>query len=190
MSLAVIVDDDQVVQKAGDGTTKITRTPRTPEELQQLQGIVAAAVGLEPERGDQITVQNVSFEEAPIDPPAPMTTLQQVTQYSTEIWEGARLLAVAVIALLAMLFFVRPLMQRFAGGGAGTQAMALAAPGQPLRTVADLESEIEAQLDASAQQKLDTRRLPVLARKVSTMSAKEPENVAKLLRSWINEGER
>jgi flagellar biosynthesis/type III secretory pathway M-ring protein FliF/YscJ len=59
-----------------------------------------------------------------------------------------------------------------------------------VRTVADLENEIEAQLDASAAQKLDSRRLPVLARRASAVTAKEPENVAKLLRSWINEGER
>jgi flagellar biosynthesis/type III secretory pathway M-ring protein FliF/YscJ len=97
---------------------------------------------------------------------------------------------IALLGLLAMIFFVRPLMQRLTGGGAGHPAMALAVAGQPVRTVADLESEIEAQLDASAQQSADTRRLPVLTQRVSTMSAKEPENVAKLLRSWINEGER
>ena len=119
-----------------------------------------------------------------------MTTVQQITQYSNELWEGARIAAVLGLGLLAMLFFVRPLMQRLNAGAAGRQqALALAGTGQPLRTVADLESEIEAQLDASAQ-KADGRRLPVLARKVSSMSAKEPENVAKLLRSWINEGER
>jgi flagellar M-ring protein FliF len=191
MSVAVIVDDDQVVKKAGDGQQTVSRKPRTPEELQQLQALAAAAVGLEPERGDQITVQNVSFEETPVDEPAPMTTIQQITQYRDQIWEGARIGAVVVLGLLAMIFFVRPLMQRLNAGAAGhQQAMALAGPGQPLRTVADLESEIEAQLDASAQQRADGRRLPVLARKVSSMSAKEPENVAKLLRSWINEGER
>jgi flagellar biosynthesis/type III secretory pathway M-ring protein FliF/YscJ len=60
----------------------------------------------------------------------------------------------------------------------------------PLHTVAELEQQIEAQLAASAAQKADSRRLPVLARHVSAMSAKEPENVAKLLRGWIAEGER
>jgi flagellar M-ring protein FliF len=193
LSLAVIVDDEQVTAKGSNGKPVVTRKARTPEELQRLQGIVAAAVGLEPDRGDQITVQNVSFEETPVDEPAPLSTLQQVTRYSTQIWDGARLLAIVILGALAMLFFVRPLMKRANAGllGPGGQgAMAFAGPGQPLRTVADLESEIEAQLDASAQQKLDSRRLPVLARKVSSMSAKEPENVAKLLRSWINEGER
>jgi len=124
------------------------------------------------------------------DEPA-LTPIQQVTRYSTEIWEGARLLAVVILGALAMLFFVRPLMQRASGGSRnGPQMVALAGPGQPLRTVADLEHEIEAQLDASAQQNAEARRLPVLARRVSSMSAKEPENVAKLLRSWINEVER
>jgi len=192
LSLAVIVDDEQVTKKGSGGAPVVTRKARSPEELQRLQGIVAAAVGLEPERGDQITVQNVSFEEPPpIDEPQTLTRFEQVTRYSPQIWEGARLLAVVILGALAMIFFVRPLMRRASGvGPGGQQAMALAGPGQPLRTVADLESEIEAQLDASAHQKVDARRLPVLARKVSSMSAKEPENVAKLLRSWINEGER
>ena len=98
---------------------------------------------------------------------------------------------VGLIGLAALLFFVKPLMQRAAlvpmtPGG----AVAIAGPGQPLRTVADLENEIEAQLDASVAPKLDSRRLPVLARRASSAMAKEPEMVAKLLRSWINEGER
>jgi len=192
LSLAVIVDDEQVTKKGSGGAPIVTRKARSPEELQRLQGIVAAAVGLEPERGDQITVQNVSFEEPlPVDEPQAVTTFEQVTRYSPQIWEGARLLAVVILGALAMIFFVRPLMRRASGlGPGGQQAMALAGPGQPLRTVADLESEIEAQIDASAHQKVDARRLPVLARKVSSMSTKEPENVAKLLRSWINEGER
>ena len=48
----------------------------------------------------------------------------------------------------------------------------------------------EAQLEAGSPQNADARRLPVLARRVSNISAKEPENVAKLLRNWINEGDR
>jgi flagellar M-ring protein FliF len=191
LSLAVIVDDEHVVTRASDGTQTVTRKPRTPEQLQQLQGIVAAAVGLEPERGDQITVQNVAFEEPPAVEEPPVTAIQQLTHYGPQIWQGARLLAVIVVGALAMLFFVRPLMQRAGASARGTQqAMTLAGPGQPVRTVADLESEIEAQLEASAQQNVADRRLPVLTRRVSAITQKEPENVAKLLRSWINEGER
>ena len=36
----------------------------------------------------------------------------------------------------------------------------------------------------------ESRRLPVLTRKASTFAAKEPENTAKLLRSWMSDQER
>jgi flagellar M-ring protein FliF len=194
LSLAVIVDDGQIVKKDAEGNPQATRVARTPEELQKIQGLVAAAVGLEPDRGDTLTVQHMPFEEPITEAEPTLTTFQRVQRYTPQIWEGARMLIIGVICIVALLFVVRPLVQRVgqlsAARDAQAAAVALAGPGQPLRTVSDLENEIEAQLDASAAQKADGRRLPVLARRVSAISAKEPENVAKLLRSWINEGER
>jgi flagellar biosynthesis/type III secretory pathway M-ring protein FliF/YscJ len=59
------------------------------------------------------------------------------------------------------------------------------------RTVAELESEIEAQLEAAASEKAaESRRLPVLTRHVKNLATKEPEQTAKLLRSWLTEQER
>jgi flagellar biosynthesis/type III secretory pathway M-ring protein FliF/YscJ len=55
-------------------------------------------------------------------------------------------------------------------------------------TSEDMESEIEAELQASSE--TATRRLPVLTRRVATLSEKEPENTARLLRAWLTEGER
>jgi flagellar M-ring protein FliF len=192
LSVAVIIDDEPVVSKAKDGTTKITRTPRKHEDLQKIQGLVAAAVGLEADRGDQLTVENVSFEEPPVDEPVPPTMLQK---YAPQMWEGGRMLMIGGLGLVALLLFVKPLMQR-----AGVQqalnrpalavATAMPAPGQPLRTVADLESEIESQIDASVAQTAEQRRLPVLTKRVAALSAQQPESVAKLLRHWITESER
>jgi flagellar M-ring protein FliF len=190
LSVAVILDDEQVFTKAENGDMKVTRNARKPEDLQKIQNLVAAAVGLEPDRGDQLTVQNISFDEPPVDEGTPPTMLEKI---APTVWEGSRLVAIVVVGLLALMIFVRPLMRR-----AGVEvvehkvamAAAMATPGQPLRTVADLESEIEAQIDAAAAQRLEGRRLPVLTKKVAALSAKEPENVAKLLRSWISEPER
>jgi flagellar biosynthesis/type III secretory pathway M-ring protein FliF/YscJ len=51
--------------------------------------------------------------------------------------------------------------------------------------------EIEAQVEAALAGKGgEGRRLPVLQRKASTFATKEPENTAKLLRSWMAEPER
>jgi flagellar M-ring protein FliF len=194
LSVAVIVDDGQLVTKGDDGSAQVTRQARTPEELQKIQGIVAAAVGLEPDRGDTLTVQHMPFEEPVTEPEPALTTMQQVQRYSPQIWEGSRMLLIGLVCIVALLFVVRPLVQHVGAISASRVAQAsgaaIAGAGQPLRTVADLENEIEAQLDASTSRNADGRRLPVLARRVSTISAKEPENVAKLLRSWINEGER
>jgi flagellar biosynthesis/type III secretory pathway M-ring protein FliF/YscJ len=49
---------------------------------------------------------------------------------------------------------------------------------------------MEARLEAAAAQGAEGRRLPVLTKRVTAISDKEPENVAKLLRGWIAEGER
>jgi len=198
LSVAVILDDDQQSTTAQDGTITTKHVPRTPEDLQKIQGLVAASVGLEPDRGDQLTVQNVSFEEAaPVAPEVPRTVVQRVQEYTPQIWEGTRMVIVMVIALVALLFVVRPMLKNattlalatpvagVAGGGAGVLA-----PGQTPRTVKDLESELEARLDAAAAQGAEGRRLPVLTKRVTAISDSEPENVAKLLRGWIAEGER
>jgi flagellar M-ring protein FliF len=193
ISVAVILDDSHVTKPNDQGQPVTTRVSRTPEELQKLQALVSASVGLDPERGDQITVENIPFDEAlPGEPIAPPSFWQR---HGPAVLDGARTLSVLVLGLAAMFFVVRPLMRRtgvpgtalaVAGGGA--------VAGGPLdrpRTVAELESEIEAQVDAAMAGKAgESRRLPVLARKASTLAAKEPENTAKLLRSWMSDPER
>ena len=114
-------------------------------------------------------------------------------RYAPQIWQGSRILSVALISLVALFVFVRPLMRRAGVKPEAKQANAvepepaMLPAGQQVKTVSDLESEIEAQLDAEAAERLEGRRLPVLSRRASHLSTKDPENVAKLLRSWISE---
>jgi flagellar biosynthesis/type III secretory pathway M-ring protein FliF/YscJ len=145
-----------------------------------------------------VTVQNVSFEEAvPAAPEEPKTVVQRVQEYTPQIWQGVRMTLIVAIALVALLFVVRPMLKSAAAVAAvvpaGTATGGVAAvlpPGQAPRTVADLESELEARLDAAAAQGAEGRRLPVLTKRVTAISDSEPENVAKLLRGWIAESER
>jgi flagellar M-ring protein FliF len=188
LSVAVIVDDDQVESRDKDGRTLVKHVPRKHEDLQKLQGLVAAAVGLDTMRGDQLTVENVAFDDPAVDDGPPPSVLERITP---QIWQGGRILAIAGIAIVALLFLIRPMLHR-----AGVQVVqprvetSAAAPPQ-IRTVADLESEIEAQLEAAIQAKQnESRKLPVLTRRVAALTEKEPENIARLLRSWMVEGER
>lgn len=195
LSVAVILDDDQVAKKNEDGSTSLERKARTPEEVQKIQAIVAAAVGLDTMRGDKLTVENVSFDEPAVAEEAPPSLF---VRYQPQIWEGSRIGAVVLIAVLAFVMFVRPLIRK---SGVQPRAAlppvapeippaAIAAPGQAPKTVADLESEIEAELTASTAQYAENRRLPVLTRRISEVTVNEPENVAKLLRSWIQDDGR
>src|SRR6185436_20815937 len=109
LSVAVIIDDEPTVTKGKDGQTKITRAPRKREDLQKIQGLVAAAVGLEADRGDLLTVENVSFEEPMVEEPVPPTALEK---YGPQLWEGSRMLMVGGLGLMGLLIFVRPLMKR------------------------------------------------------------------------------
>jgi flagellar M-ring protein FliF len=183
LSVAVIVDDDQQI-KSQNGTTSVTRSKRTSEELKKFENLVASSVGFNSERGDRVTVENIAFDE-PIAEEVEAPGV--LVRYQPQIEESARVGGLLLVVVLAFLFVVKPMMRKVSAGAVGT-GMAMATSGGPVvrpRTVAELEGEIEAQLDA-AEQKGD-RKLPVLTKRVADSSMKEPEHVAKVLRSWMKE---
>jgi flagellar M-ring protein FliF len=188
LSVAVILDDELVVKKDDKGNVTRSTRSRKPEELQKIHGLVAAAVGFDTGRGDQLTVENIAFEGAPQEEPPPPTFIER---YGPAAGEGAKVVGVLVLVALVILVVIRPIVQA-ALGGARPAAMA-GTPGVAAlpRTVQDIEGEIEAQLTAAAEQKrLETVKMPVLTKKANAIVQNEPEAAARLLRSWLAEGER
>jgi flagellar M-ring protein FliF len=189
LSVAVLVDHNQTAVTGKDGRTVHSSAPRSAQELQKIQALVTAAVGLDAERGDLLTVENVPFdapvEEAPVTPGF-------WQRHADRIMQGVRMLALVIIVLAVLLLGVRPLLQRIAVVQPAAAASPVTISEGPLpRTVADLEGEIEAQLDAAVAQKaLGHPKMPVLTKRVTTMSAKEPEHAARLLRAWLTEDPR
>jgi len=177
------VDDDQTI-KSANGTTSVTRTKRTSEELKKFENLVSSSVGFNAERGDRVTVENVAFDEQLAEEVQAPGVL---VRYQPQIEESARIIGLLLVVVLAFLFVVRPLMRRVSPGGdtASDVAVGTRVGANRPRTVAELEGEIEAQLDAAATQ--GDRRLPVLTKRVAEFTAKEPEHVAKVLRSWMKE---
>jgi flagellar M-ring protein FliF len=187
VSVAVILDDDHVQKKEQDGSVTMVRQARKPEELQKIQALVAAAVGLDTERGDQLTVENVAFDEPEVEEETPPSIF---VRYAPQINEFGRLVTVLIVGIVGFFFVVKPLLQAGGVRARPAQQPQLVEVTGP-RTVADLESEIEAQMDAQELEKAsENRRLPVLTRRVSSIAKKDPDQVAKLLRSWIREAER
>lgn len=182
LSVAVIVDDEHQISTAQDGVVTMKRTPREPAEMQKLQKLVAAAVGIDTERGDQITVENIAFDApvaAPVEAPA---WWQPVSDHGGGLARG---LAVLLIVGMVLLLFVRPVVARLLTVSEHVST-SMRSPHQLPRTIEDIEGEIEAQLDAGGEG--SDRRQPVLARRVTKLASKEPESAAKLVRGWLTEG--
>jgi flagellar M-ring protein FliF len=186
LSVAVILDNEPVETRNADGTTAHSTRARKPEEVQKIQSLVAAAVGLDAARGDQLTIENVPFEEIPVEL-APAPTMWQ--KVAPQAYEGGRLLGVVALAALAFFMFVKPLMRRATVTAVPVEAPAL--PEHQARTVRDLEGEISAQLDAAAEEKSAERlKLPVLTRRLAQLTSKEPEHAARLIRMWMSQENR
>jgi flagellar M-ring protein FliF len=191
LSVAVILDDERVAGK--DGAAPTTKS-WDPDGIKRIHGIVAAAVGFDEGRGDQLTVENIAFDVAPAEPePLKPTVMQQVTDAVKEQWPGAlRGVAIFGLAMLALFGVLRPIARAAtrtvtpAALPAAAGAMAGASAAR-LPTVKDLEGQIEAELDAATPR---DRRLPVLTKRVAKLASDEPEQLARIVRGWIAEGDR
>jgi flagellar M-ring protein FliF len=96
LSVSVVVDNPLVNGKAA---------PRPEEELKKLQELVAAAVGINTERGDQIAVKSIAFDQPVAVNPTFMERygylLPNVVKYSSLL----------LVALLLGFFVLRPAQQ-------------------------------------------------------------------------------
>lgn len=106
LSVAVLVDGTYNV--AEDGTREYQ--PRSEQELQQLEAIIKSAIGFDDMRGDQVELVNMQFVDAfgseeTVEPG--FMGLDKATL--TNLIE---LIVMGVVAILALLLVVRPLMTR------------------------------------------------------------------------------
>jgi flagellar M-ring protein FliF len=105
LSVAVLVDQEKIV--AADGS--VSFKPRSEAELATLTELVASAVGLNPERGDILTLKSLPFQKPTSEGTSAETgftpVLGQLNPMS--LLQGAVL---AIVALVLGLFVLRPLI--------------------------------------------------------------------------------
>jgi len=210
LSVAVLVDDDRTTEPGANGEAGKPKA-RSPQEIERIQKLVSDSVGFDADRGDQVTVENISFDDNIVAAPEPpQTMLQKVTTVvqSDTALETGKTLGLLLLAVLAFFMFLKPVLNKaltpvhtislpavaVAGAGHDGQSPAVAAataaiaaaggvPGsQP--TVSELENELE-----QGERSKEQRRLPVLTRHVSKLAEEQPESVARLVRSWMADHE-
>jgi flagellar M-ring protein FliF len=182
LSVAVLVDG---TYQAGEKKGERTYVPRTAEELAKYREIVKGAMGYNETRGDRVEVANVPFE-------ARLTPEEQMAQESGRLFmlTLVRYAAYVILALLAVLFLVRPLVQWLIRG-----------PHDPVvttelpRTVRELEADLEVagmlpegrghDSEAIAALKLGQLEGQDLRTQIAEFIRSEPERAAEVLRVWL-----
>jgi flagellar M-ring protein FliF len=193
LSVAVVVDNTRQTKTDAEGKVTRTSTPRPAAEMQKIQQLVAAAVGLDNARGDQLIVENVSFDE-PVEEPVAAPTLLERVGGGAQTW--ARPVIVLVVGLVALLFVLRPIVKGVFSYAPpppaplpSTRTETQPLPRQLPKTVEEMESEIEAELDAKVAEHVQNRKTPILQKRVAKAIETEPENAARLLRAWLAQEE-
>ncbi len=192
LSVAVILDDERVATPGEGGVVQVSTRPWETDGIQRVQAIVAAAVGLDPERGDQLTVENITFESASedLEPAAPGIGVQALDLVKQHWISAARVGAILLVVAFAFFGVLRPLATRVGGLASAPQlpAAGMAAVGARLPTVSEMEGQIDAELNAMTTP--EGRRMPVLTQRVAKLANDEPEQVARIVRGWISEDGR
>jgi flagellar M-ring protein FliF len=205
ISAAVLVDG--VHEVGADGTK--TYTPRSADELAQIDALVKSAIGFDQARGDVVNVVNMRFAEPELIEDSGMSVLGLD---KTDLMRLAELVVLAIVAMLVLLLVVRPLLTRIlampavapagvALAGPADQyalppgaAAALAIPGPSPTELPGIPapaggSEAEA-IAAEIDQMIDINQVEGRVRassirKISDLVEQHPEQAVNLIRQWI-----
>jgi len=195
---AAVLVDDLVETKDVGGKPQQTRRKRTPEEMKQLDDLVRAAIGFNATRGDELSLQNVSFEIPPVENPVVPTRVERTLRVLTP-WIGVlRYAGLFLLFLLVYALVLRPVKNQVlatiraipekrelsAQAIAAGQGVAGGETGTKATTTAELESELQREL---AEMSSEVTRAVVLKKHLVERIKKEPENSTRLIQSWVRQ---
>ncbi|MBF0608126.1 MAG: flagellar basal-body MS-ring/collar protein FliF [Candidatus Magnetobacterium sp. LHC-1] len=193
LSAAVLVDGvytataaDTKDAKGAPVAKEVKYTARTDDEIKRYEELVKKAIGFTLERGDQVAVINMQFEpdtKEVIPPPK--------RDYVQDGILVAKYLAPLVVALLFLLFVVRPIIKTLTTPPAPPKAAALPYP----KTVAELEREMKKKEEQAKADEWNislppSEELPI-KRQMNEWSQwvmSNPASAAQIVKEWI-EGE-
>lgn len=197
LSVAVAIDGVTAIGKDGKPGPY---TARTAQEMQQIEQLVRTAVGYNQERGDQVSVVNVKFP-SDADPNGVEATNPLMGFDKNDIMRGAELGVMAIVAILMMIFIVRPLLKSAGGGGGGQMMLAGPQVTQIVTTADGQQMQIPVQPGQSnlalpppgeLDNKIDIARIEGQVKassikRVSEFVESHPEESVSIIRSWLHE---
>ncbi len=172
LSVAVVVDDKLSAGEDGE----LQRTPRSPEELEQLTALVKEAIGFDAGRGDSVNVIGAPFVAEPEEMEEELPLWQQPWVFDI----GKQLLG-WILALVLIFAVLRPLLR----------SLTQIPPPASLSSAEDLDQyELQEELSQEASQR--ERRNSAASHEDNLQTAKEiakqdPKRVVQVVRTWLEE---
>ena len=171
ISIAVLVDgkyEAPAAVKEGQ-VAKAKYTPRSPEELQKIETLVKSAVGFNLERGDQLTIQNIPFQdtgEAGSSEVAAWWTNPFFLSLAKNLMIGIGFLVLVMFVIRPLIASMRltrrPVLESFEAVGAGADQLSTAERALINAQMAEQQNLIE-------------------------QAKKDPYQVAQILQNWVSE---
>jgi flagellar M-ring protein FliF len=169
VSVAILVDGKYEAAAAGkDGKGgKAKYVPRTPDELQKIEALVKSAVGFNTERGDQVTVANIPFQE----------TEDAASTAGDGWWNAPVFMALTKNLLIGIGFFallllvIRPLLKSVGAGGAPT-----------FESFESPEDQIQQMIEA--QRKQLSSQAAVQTELINKVKS-EPYQASQVIKNWL-----
>jgi len=180
---AALLVDDAIDAKQENGKRIETKRKRTPDELKQIEDLAKASIGIDTDRGDTLTVQNLSFKQTPVDAPAKPTPLERVRVTLNDWSSFVRYGALILLFLLAYALLLRPMkrqilttLRELPARVVSEKAQVAGAAGAPLSPGQDLMS-----LPPEQQRSL------MLKKQLVDKVKAEPVATSQLVQAWIHE---
>jgi flagellar M-ring protein FliF len=174
---AALVVDDVVETKTENGKEAQTRRKRTAAEIKEITNLAKASIGIDAQRGDVLTVENLSFEQINAAQPGKLPITDRVRVLLQDWSSIVRYAAVLALFLLVYALVLRPLKK------------------QVLATVRELPARAAKQQSALGGSGIDDalaalpaeQRALILRKQVAEKVKGEPAAASNLIHVWINE---
>ncbi|MGH9453305.1 MAG: flagellar M-ring protein FliF C-terminal domain-containing protein, partial [Terriglobia bacterium] len=168
----------------------------TPEEMKDIQTLAAAAIGLSPERGDSLAVEEMPFHEIQVNTPRPPKGLKKWEPLLKPYSGLARYAGILLIFLMVYMLILKPVIGQVVAGMANNghglqvtagQTLQLAEAGAGIsggQTAGALLEGKHSPLEEPGQDAYGVRAL----RETAIMRVeKQPTESSKIIESWIRE---
>jgi flagellar M-ring protein FliF len=202
LSLSILVDHSI----RWDNATRIVEPP-SPEKLKVIHDVVAAATGLDTNRGDQLIVEAFPFESTIAEPapnPEPMEKPAGPPVVGLPAWVNKRNLiflgaGLGLVVVLTTLFFV--MRRRKAPKVEVAETPALEGADQKAPSPEEVQKQLEGRIAEQAAEHarkevealmslklpaITTKKTQVLTKHIVSEVKKDSDGMANVVRAWLN----